>query len=209
MPHPAPVTAAARTAKGDASRQRLLDAATEQLLARDGHLDVGSVSRAAGLAPSVLYHYFGSKAGLVGAVVAGFYARLSAEVLSVDLRDLGDWRARERERVRRGVEFHFREPLSAVIYGRLSRDPEIAALEAEHVTAVVAASARNIAAAQRAGELPRAADPALAGAAIFGALRQVLVEALGRRRRPSRAVVVEHMWRVTAAAVSISPEGTS
>lgn len=194
---------AAASTKGQRTQLRLLDAAGAELLARNGHLEIGTVARAAGVAPSVVYHHFGSKAGLVGAVVQRYYARLGEEVLDVDLRPLGDWPTRERERIRRGVRFQYAEPLAPIVYGSLSRDPAVTAIEARGIQAVVKESARNIGAAQRTGDLPRGVDPALAAAGIFGAMRQLLVEALSRRRRPSQRAVVEQLWRITAAAVSI------
>ncbi|ADB48936.1 TetR/AcrR family transcriptional regulator [Conexibacter woesei] len=197
------------TAKGRATHTRLLDAATAELLARDGDLELTRVAHAAQVSPSVVYHHVGGKAELIGAVVESFYGRLHAEVLDDDLTPLGDWPTREHERLRRGVAFHYREPLAPVLYGRMARDPALAALEARLIAQVVDASARNIRAAQRAGELPSGPDPALAGAAIFGAMRQVLLEALGRARRPAMRGVVEQLWRVTAAAVSIPSERTS
>ena len=183
------------------TKARLLGAATEELLIRNGGLELQSVAAASGVVPSVVGHHFGSRAGLVCAVVDDFFDRLHAEVLDLDLRALGGWHAREHERVRRGVRFYLTEPLTPVIYGSLTRDDEIGAVETAHVQKVVAASARNIAAAQRSGELPRGIDPMLAAATIFGALRQITITAMTSARRPSEQAVVEQLWRVTVAAV--------
>ena len=46
-------------------------------------------------------------------------------------------------------------------------------------------------------------DPALAGAAMFGAMRLVMVEALGRSPRPAPERVIEVLWRQVAAAVGL------
>jgi len=46
-------------------------------------------------------------------------------------------------------------------------------------------------------------DPELASAAMFGAIRQVMVAALGRPRRPSQQSVVELLWRQILAAVNL------
>lgn len=185
-----------------ASRERLLDAARRELVQRDGHLELQSVARAAGVVPSVASHHFGSRAGLVGAVVEEFFDRLHEEVLDRDLREHGDWHTRERFRVRCGVRFSFTDPLSPVVLGALTRDAELAAIETGRIARAIDAGARNVASAQRAGELPRGADPVLASAAIFGAFRQVVLTALTARRRPSQRAVVDHLWRVTLAAVT-------
>ena len=189
-----------------ATRARLLDAAVGELLSRGGQLELGSVARAAGVVPSVASHHFGSRSGLVCAVVDGFFDALQAQVLDADLRGLGSWHERELERVRRGVRFHFTEPLAPVVYASLARDAEVARVEATRIGLVVEASARNIAAAQRDGELARSIDPQLAAAAIFGAARQLTVTALTARRRPTQRSVVDQLWRVTVAAVTPSEE---
>ncbi|MQA73847.1 MAG: TetR family transcriptional regulator [Solirubrobacterales bacterium] len=193
--------------RGDRTRRRLLQAARDELLARSGHLEVGSVSRRAKVAPSVLYHHFDSKAGLVGEVVGAFYQRLHTEVLDHDPGAVGDWFARERERARRGVRFHYGEPLAPVVYGPLSRDPGVASIEGRAITAAIDRTGHEIERAQRAGELPRGVDSALAAAAIFGAMRQLLAEAMSRARRPREALVVERLWLVSAAAVAQSGDG--
>ncbi len=189
-----------------ATRARLLDAAERELLARGGHLELQSVARAAGVVPSVASHHFGSRAGLVGAVVDRFFDALHAEVLDRELREHGDWLEREHERLRRGVRFYWTAPLAPVVLGGLTRDPSIAAIETRRIGRVVEAGARNMAAAQRAGELPRGIDPRLASASVFGAVRQVVVTALGPGRRPSQRAAVAHLWRITVAAVTPDQE---
>lgn len=67
-------------------------------------------------------------------------------------------------------------------------------------------TAATIRDAQRAGDLPRGADPLLAAAASFGALREVLVEALSRPRRPAQEQIVELVWRQFAAALRFDPD---
>ena len=56
------------------------------------------------------------------------------------------------------------------------------------------------------GELPLGVDPRFAGAAMFGAMRLVMVEALGRTPRPAPERVVEVLWRQIAAAVGIEAD---
>jgi AcrR family transcriptional regulator len=194
--------------KAAATQERLLSAATTALVTSDGHLEMQAVARAAGVVPSVASHHFGSRSGLVSAVVDAFFDRLHAEVLDADLRATGSWFEREHERVRRGVRFHMTDPLAPVVYGSLSRDPEVAAVERRRIDEVVAESARNIASAQRAGELPEGVAPELAAAAIFGAARQITLTALSARRRPSQRTVVDLLWRLTVAAVTPTIERT-
>lgn len=194
-----------RTAKGERTRQRLLEVATAELLVRDGYLELGSVARTAGISPSVVSHYFGSRAGLVSDVVHGYFDRLHAEVFDVDLTALGDWPTRERERVRRGIRFHYEEPLAGVIYRSLSREPSVAEAESHRIRGLIEQSALYIRAGQRAGELPGEVDPTLAAACIFGAMREIVMVALSNPTRPTQSTVTEQMWRVAAAAVGIEP----
>jgi hypothetical protein len=93
-----------------------------------------------------------------------------------------------------------------VVYGPLGRDPEVARKEAARIALVVDRAARSIRKGQRKGELPLGIDPGLAGAAFFGAMRLVMVEALGRTPRPAPERVIDVLWRQVAAAVGIDPE---
>lgn len=194
--------------RGQLTRQRLLHQTASELVERGGHAELTTVARSAGISPSVVSHHFGSRAGLVGAVVEAFFDELHVEILDLDLRSLGTWPVREHERIRRGVSFHFAHPLAPVIYGSLTRDADIARVEAMRIEQVIGQSARNIGAAQRAGELPSGVQPKLAAAGIFGATRQITVAALSGPRRPSQRAVIEQLWRLTAASVSIDPDSS-
>jgi AcrR family transcriptional regulator len=193
------------TGKGQATRQRLLDAARELAVASVGHFEIADVARAAGVVPSLVHRYFGSKSGLVAALVDDFFDRFHAAVLELDLDRAGDWARHERLRLEAGVRFHYHEPFAVVVYTALARDPEIARREADRIAAVVERAARSIRKGQKAGELPAGVDPGLAGAAMFGAMRLVMVEALGRKKRPAPERVIEVLWRQVAASVQIDP----
>ncbi|MCA9001022.1 MAG: TetR/AcrR family transcriptional regulator [Planctomycetes bacterium] len=67
---------------GASTRQRMLDAAFELFHGQGvSGTSVDAVLRASGTGKSQLYHYFGSKEGLVEAVVEDFEAKLSAGLL--------------------------------------------------------------------------------------------------------------------------------
>lgn len=193
------------TAKGRATAERLLDAAREVAIAHDGLIEIATVAEAAGVVPSLVHRYFGSKAGLVGALVDDFYDRFHKEVLDLDLEAEGDWAQHERVRLELGVRFHYRDPFSPVLHGLLARDPEVARRENERIRVVIDRSARSIRRGQKNGELPVGLDPRLAGAAMFGAMQTVLVEALTRTPRPSAKKVVDVLWQQVAASVQIDP----
>jgi AcrR family transcriptional regulator len=194
------------TPKGIATRQRLLDVARALAVETQGHVELAKVAAAAEVVPSLVHRYFGSKPGLVAALVDDFFDRFNHAVLAADLDDRGEWAEHERLRLERGVAFHYAEPFAAVVYGPLSRDPEVARREAARTAYVVDRAARSIRRGQKRGELPVGVDSALAGAAMFGAMRLVMVEALGRSPRPAPERVVEVLWRQIAAAVRLDPD---
>jgi AcrR family transcriptional regulator len=198
-------TAVPRTRKGRETRERLLVCARDIAIANDGHLEIAWVAEAAGVVPSLVNRYFGSRAGLISALLDDFFDRLRAEVLDLDLDDQGTWAQHERIRLEKGVHFHYTDPAAVVIYTRLSREPEVALTENRHIERVVKHAAANIRRGQKRGELPSSIDPELAGAAMFGAMQRVMVTALGRTPRPRPDRVVEILWRQIAAAVEIDP----
>jgi AcrR family transcriptional regulator len=193
------------TPKGQATRERLLQAARELAIASGGHFEIADVAKAAGVVPSLVHRYFGSKSGLVKALVDDFFDRFQAEVFDLDLDDQGRWAQHEHARLEAGVRFHYAEPFAVVLYGSLARDPEVARREAARIDAVVSRAARSIRKGQKAGELPVGVDPGLAGAAMFGAMRLVMVEALTRKKRPPAQQVIDALWRQVAASVQIDP----
>jgi len=195
-----------QTPKGRATRERLLTAARELAIRSGGQVELAAVAGAAGAVPSLVHRYFGSKAGLVGALVDAFFDRFQREVFDLDLAAEGDWAHHERLRLEAGVRFHYREPFAVVLYGALARDPEVARRESARIAVIVQRAARSIRKAQRLGEIPVGVDPGLAGAAMFGAMRQVMVEALTRSRRPAPERVIDFLWRQIAASVQLDPD---
>lgn len=63
-----------------ATRERLIRAAEKELIRSHGHLEMQAVSKRAQLSVGLAYHHFGSKAGLIAAVVEAFYSRLDEVV---------------------------------------------------------------------------------------------------------------------------------
>ena len=190
------------TTKGQATRQRLLDAAVAHL-AELGTVEVARIASAAGVTPSVLYRYFDGRDGLVAAVVEEFYASYEERVFA--RRDVPGktWAAREILRLKREIAFFYDHPLGRAVACGLLREPAAAHVDAARTRAQCEAAARNIRAGQRAGELSSTIDAGLAGAAIIGAVRSMLAEALARTPAGDQRDIV-----VAASAIGATLLGT-
>jgi AcrR family transcriptional regulator len=188
------------TPKGHATRQRLLEAAIEQLAAH-GTVEVARIADAAGVAPSVLYRYFEGRDGLVAAVVEDFYDAYEQQVFA--RRDVPgtNWPVREAIRLEREIAFFYDHPLGRAVACGLLREPAAAQVDAARTRAQGEAAGRNIRAGQRAGELSPDIDAGLAGAAIIGAVRAMLSEALARVPAAKRAEVAGAALKFGAAVL--------
>ncbi len=188
------MTETALTRRGAATRQKLLEAAEAELIERDGALEVASVAARAGVSVGLLYRYFGSKAGLVAAVVDEFYTQLLDATSKA--REAGDtWSEREKARTEISVDFHYSQPLARVILSRLSRDADVAALEVDRLAKVIDDAARSVQRGQRRGEIPEDVDARTVAAMLIGGFRIAMAEALTRRTRPDQQKLTEEMWR--------------
>lgn len=160
------------------TRRRLLDAAAAELAGTGGSMEIAAVARRAGASVGLSYHYFGSKAGLLAAVVEDFYDRYDAAIIDANPLPGGAWAERERLRVGRLVDFMLAEPLAPLVLSRLSAEPEVAAVEARRLARHLSLGAGNIAGAQAKGQLPAGPDPRLRIGMIMGGLRQAIGQAL-------------------------------
>lgn len=190
-----------RTA-GDTAR-RILDAAAAELVAGNGSLEMLAVARRADVSVGLAYHHFGSKGGLLAAVAEDFYARLDEAAGNAVIGDVADWAAREHERVRLAVSFHYREPLAPLMLGRLSAEPEVAAIEKAHFERQVRRGARNIAQGQERGAIPTRHDPSLLVAMVLGGVRAGVMTALARKPRPDAAVLTREIWSFVESATHL------
>lgn len=195
------MTEAALTRRGEATRRKLLQAASAELVEREGVLEVASVAQRAGVSVGLLYRYFGSKAGLIAAIVDDFYDRLLEEVSQArELKD-ADWATRERRRTELSVGFHYREPLAPILLSRVSGEPEVAATETRRIMKLVEDAARSVRRGQRRGEIPEDVDAGFVGAMLIGGFRVAIAEALSRETPPSPEVVVDEVSRFVVHGV--------
>src|SRR5690606_18404578 len=182
-----------------ATRRRILEAAAAEL-AETGDLEVAAVARRAGLSTGLPYRYFGTRSGLMSAVLEDFYGRLVAETVRGHFT--GDtWLDRWRAQVTQWVDWVYDEPLAPVVLGRMVGDARVAAMEARCAREVIALGAKHVAAGQAEGAVTRGRDPELMSAAVVGGMRSILAVVLDQDPRPDRADSREEIWRFSTAAL--------
>ncbi len=198
-------TVVAPTARGAASRARLVRAAREELIERDGHLEVDSVASRADASVGLIYRHFGNRAGLVGAVVDDFYDRLRTEALEINPAPGGTFAERERARAALFVAFHYADPLARIIAQNLHLDAEVATIEARHRDEMIGLAESVMALGQRRGEIPTDRDAAFIAAMVVGGMREVLGVALSGTRSPDQDETAQKLWVLIAGVMGVDP----
>lgn len=178
----------------EATRQRILAAAQELLVKGEGSFEMSWVAKAAGVSQGLAYHHFGSKEGLLEAVVNDFYDRIEVAVLMARIDEIDDWEAREQERVRRYIEFLLQDPLGLVVITRLARTPAVAAVEAERWDALVSVGARNVAEGQASGAVQSSQGSELLAAMVLGAVRAAVARALAEGKNRQAQQLARDIW---------------
>ncbi|MCC8965852.1 TetR/AcrR family transcriptional regulator [Bradyrhizobium sp. Pear76] len=191
-----------------ATRERLLAAAQDELIEGQGHLEMQAVARRAQASVGLAYHHFGSKAGLIAAVVEGFYELLDQAAFSGAKLPTASWAGREKARIGAYVAFHYRHPFAPLVIGPLSRAAEVLDVETAFTARQLAAGARMLEAAQRDGIVGTDIDPHLTIALMIGGIRQALIGALTGERRPDPADLTDDIWAFMAAALRLSAEAS-
>ncbi len=186
------------------TRERLVRAAEVELIGGHGHLEMQAVARRAQVSVGLAYHHFGSKAGLIAAVVEEFYGRLDEAAFSGARLPSESWADRERARIAAYVAFHYDHPFAPLIIGPLSRAPEVLDVETAFTKRQLAAGARMLEAAQRDGIVRDDINPHLAIALMIGGIRQALIGALMRKRRPDPKKLTNDIWAFMAAALRLA-----
>ena len=185
--------------------ERLIRAAQDELIQGHGLLEMQAVAKRAKVSVGLAYHHFGSKAGLIAAVVEAFYDRLEAVAFDPANLVSQDWAGREKERVAAYISFHYDHPFAPIVVGPLSRAPEVLDVELAFTKRQLVAGARNLRAARREGVIAADFDPHLTIALMIGGIRQALIAALVKGQRPDRAELTEKIWFFITGALRLSP----
>jgi AcrR family transcriptional regulator len=194
--------------------ERLIRAAQDELIQGHGLLEMQAVARRAKVSVGLAYHHFGSKAGLIAAVVEAFYNRLEDVAFSPSKLVSPDWAGREKERIAAYIAFHYDHPFAPLVVGPLSRAAEVLDVEQAFTKRQLLAGAYNLRAGQRDGVIPADLDPRLTIALLIGGIRQALIGALTSNPRPDPEALTDSIWIFVAAALRLpdrnfTPEGTT
>jgi AcrR family transcriptional regulator len=191
-----------RLRKSEATRARLVSAAAEALLAGGGDFEMSQVAGLAGVSNGLPYHYFGSKAGALSAVIDDFYDRYFA-VVNQPLDGSRPWREREFERLQSWLGFLYGEPLAPIVLGRMGRTVQVAGLECTRQDQLIGLARRNIELGQQAGDISERIDAGIAAAAIIGAIRQAASQAFQDSKPPAASVLAAQLWGLIAGALGL------
>ena len=187
------------------SQERLIEAAQEVLVEGQGHMEMQAVAKRAQVSVGLAYHHFGSKAGLIAAVVEAFYAQLETAVFREPKWPYATWAEKEKGRVAAYISFHYDHPFARLAIGTLSRAPEVLDVEADFTNRQLAGGATMLLAAQRDGIIPANVDPHLTIALMSGGIRQALIYAMKQDPRPHPDELTENVWAFIAAALRLTP----
>ena len=200
-----------QTQRGSRTRERLLDAATQELVAHGGAVEFAAVALRAGVSAGAPYRHFSSKSDLLVALVDAFYDAWEELAYRPTLEDVSDdWWVREKERLRLTVEFHYRHPLGALMQQRLIGDAEAVRHQRLRSDRLVRGAVKNVARGQTLERVPAHIDAEICGALLMGGVSQALHSALAHQRKMSRKRVVRELQRFMRRVLCIedSEEGS-
>ncbi len=184
------------------ARKTLIDAAREVLLEGEGNLEVAAVARRVGVSESLAYYHFKNKAGLLDAVIEDFYQRLDESVAAVPFAG-ETWRDREHDRVCAIVDFMYRDPASSLVFNVVASDPKLLEQQRERQRRLDELGARNIARAQRDGEIDPRLDPHLLVSMILGGVFAGITRALSSSPPKPQQQCEREVWAFVVRAAGL------
>jgi len=198
---PADPTAKPVSSRGRKSREKLIDAARGALIEGAGEAEIAEIAKRAGVSAGLAYHHFGSKDGLLAAVVEEFYDRYST---IANTRYRGEtWSKREIQRIRAITRYLIEDPFTATLFGPLGRSSAVVNAEAACMAGLIERGALNIAQGQADGDLPRQSDPKLAAAFVLGGMRQGVSTAFLADTPPDPEALANAIWILIAQSLGL------
>jgi AcrR family transcriptional regulator len=174
------------------------------LLEGEGNLEVAAVARRADVSEGLAYYHFRNKAGLLDAMVEDLYERLDESITAVPFEG-ETWRDRERRRVAAIVDFMYDDPAARLVANVVVSDPSLLEKQRQRQRRLDELGARNIAQAQRDGEIDPALDPHLLVSMILGGVLAGLNHALATDPPKPRRRVEGEVWSFVARAAGLRP----
>ncbi|MEQ8446392.1 MAG: TetR/AcrR family transcriptional regulator [Pelagibacterium sp.] len=184
--------------------ENLIEAAQAELIAGHGQLEMQSVAKRAKVSVGLAYHHFGSKAGLIAAVVEAFYQALDEAVFSHIHWPSETWAKKERGRIGAYIAFHYAHPFAPLVIGAMSRAPEVLDVEKAFTDRQLASGAQMLTEARQSGIISYDADTYLTIALMIGGIRQAVIGALMQDPRPDPEKLTNEIWAFMSAALRIA-----
>ena len=176
----------------EATRSLIIGAARRELVASGSEIEVNQIARRAGLSEGVVYYHFGNKKGLLDAMVRDHYQQIDEQVALIRF-DGDTWIERERARVSAMIDLYYDDPSAALIARVVRSDPQLVAYEAERRRQLFELGAKNIAEAQRSGEIAVDSDPRLLAAMLLTASEAAIIDSIERVPRLHKAQLIQEI----------------
>ena len=181
------VSAAKRTARGESTRERILEAARAEIIASQGGMQLAAVAKRAGVSPGLPYRYFESKSALLVAVVQSFFDAVDDTVYRPVFEEVSpDWWEREKARIAALVGFFYDEPLGAFIVTQLAGDAAVVEARHTRMTRQIRGAARNVKTGKKLGRVPAHIDEQIGGALLMGGVYEAIDLALTSKPRMNK-----------------------
>ena len=187
----------------EAARAAILAAAKALLVEGEGSLEMAWVAKSAGVSQGLAYHHFGSKEGLLSAVVEDFYDRVEADVLMARFDEYDDWNRRERDRVARYLAFLLDDPLSGPVITRLAGTSAVAGVEAVRWQRLIDEGARNIAEGQALGVITAQQDSRLLAAMVLAAVRSAASIEISTNSGVDSEALADQIWQFIGSGLGL------
>lgn len=186
-----------------ATRARILEAAKTLIASGDGEFEMSWVAKEAGVSQGLAYHHFGSKEGLLSAVVEDFYDRVESNVLMARFEEYDDWSQRERDRVARYLEFLLQDSMSRSVIAQLAGTPAVAVVEARRWQRLIEEGAKNIAEGQALGAISARQNSGMLAAMVLGAVRAAAASELADNSGIDPQALADEIWQFIGSGLGL------
>ncbi|NWC92985.1 MULTISPECIES: TetR/AcrR family transcriptional regulator [unclassified Pseudomonas] len=190
-----------RPKRGTAS-ERVIVAATRLLIENQGYLEINELAQAASCSTGAIYHNFGSKTGVLTAVIDRYNSSLGKIILPATVATNRDtWLASVKASTYATVAFMWGEPMTPVIVREAINDTGAAAETERWLGLHLEALTAFLSEAKNSGYLPPACDTEALAAGVAGGMRQIMRVFVSRAEPPEMDHVAREMWEFVARQI--------